>query len=531
MNVTLVTGLWDLGRENLEEGWSRTFDHYKSKLEQLLDVPYNLIVFGDSELKTLVLKTRAEQNTQFIERPLSWFKSEFFDKIQTIRTDPQWFNQVGWLKDSTQAKLEYYNPLVMSKMFLLNDARIMDKFNSSHLYWIDAGITNTVHPGYFIHDGVLDKIKYLTDKFTFIAFPYATGPEIHGFDRKEMENITNSKVERVCRGGFFGGSTGDIEEMNSSYYELMSFTLNSGLMGTEESLFTIMSYTNPNKFYVHEIGENGLIYKFFEDLKEVEPPEVSGVNLYVLGFNSPSQFKTLIESYLKNGGFITDTNNFLINNSTDESTYEEYDNLCEQFNFEHIKHDNIGICGGRQLAANHFDKTTAKYYIFLEDDMSLHDDLHKCKCGFDTYTKNLYNKIIKIMDDKSYDFLKFSFSEFYGDNSKQWSWYNVPIIVKDDIWPGLKCAPKTKFNNIYFEDDLPYVDGEIYYCNWPQIVSRSGNTKMFLETTWDHPHEQTWMSYIYQKTRAGYIKPAILLISPINHNRFDHYDKKDRKES
>ena len=27
-SVTLVTGLWDIGRGELSEGWSRSFDHY-----------------------------------------------------------------------------------------------------------------------------------------------------------------------------------------------------------------------------------------------------------------------------------------------------------------------------------------------------------------------------------------------------------------------------------------------------------------------------------------------------------------------
>ena len=44
-----------------------------------------------------------------------------------------------------------YNPLVMSKVFLLNDAKIMDNFNSDYMFWIDAGLTNTVHSGYFTH--------------------------------------------------------------------------------------------------------------------------------------------------------------------------------------------------------------------------------------------------------------------------------------------------------------------------------------------------------------------------------------------
>ena len=161
-NLTLVTGLWDIGRGNLNEGWSRSFDHYKQKFSELLKLENNMIIFGDSELESFVFQHREKKNTQFVKRSLDWFKSnDYYNLIQDIRKHPLWFNQVGWLKDSTQAKLELYNPLVMSKMFLLHDAKILDSFNSEYLFWIDAGLTNTVHQGYFTHDKVLEKLpKY-----------------------------------------------------------------------------------------------------------------------------------------------------------------------------------------------------------------------------------------------------------------------------------------------------------------------------------------------------------------------------------
>ena len=41
--VTLVTGLWDIKRDTLEEGWNRSFkDHYIEKFKDLLNVPCNL---------------------------------------------------------------------------------------------------------------------------------------------------------------------------------------------------------------------------------------------------------------------------------------------------------------------------------------------------------------------------------------------------------------------------------------------------------------------------------------------------------
>ena len=53
--ITLVTGLWDIGRGDLQEGWSRSFQHYLDKFEQLLQVDVNMIIFGDEELENLFL--------------------------------------------------------------------------------------------------------------------------------------------------------------------------------------------------------------------------------------------------------------------------------------------------------------------------------------------------------------------------------------------------------------------------------------------------------------------------------------------
>jgi hypothetical protein len=39
------------------------------------------------------------------------------------------------------------------------------------------------------------------------------------------------------------------------------------------------------------------------------------------------------------------------------------------------------------------------------------------------------------------------------------------------------------------------------------------------------------MSHIYQETIKGKINSGLLLLTPIEHNRFDHYDGSLRKES
>jgi hypothetical protein len=554
--ITLVTGLWNLGRDKLNEGWSRSYQHYLDKFKHLLQVEENLIIFGDEELKKFVDENRQPENTQFIVRDLEWFKTnDYYSLIQTIRNNPNWYSQSGWLPESAQAKLELYNPLVMSKMFLLHDAKILDKFDSSHLFWIDAGITNTVHIGYFTHDNVLDRISKF-NKFNFICFPYDGKVEIHGFEYNKICQYSNQEVDMVARGGFFGGTKDSISDLNSLYYSLMNDTLSQGYMGTEESLFTILTYRHPELINYYEIENNGLLGTFFENVKNDKLiPKTKGLNinisnnldiskvgLYVITFNSPKQFETLIESMLDyDSDFITKTKKFLLDNSTDLSTTPRYIELCEEYGFEHIKKDNIGICGGRQFVSDHFNDSDLDVGIWSEDDMFFQKKPGEtCRNGFNRYTPNLYQKCLEILKKENFDMLKLNFTEFYGDSSTCWPWYNVPQDVRQSLWPdkprlpvqGLDPnAPLTEFKNIKSHKGLPYVTGKIYYSNWTHFITKKGNHKMFQETKWAHPFENTYMSHIYQETIKGKINPGLLLLTPIEHNRFEHYDGNLRKEN
>ena len=271
--------------------------------------------------------------------------------------------------------------------------------------------------------------------------------------------------------------------------------------------------------------------------------DISKTALYVITFNSPEQFEKLIQTFYEYDlNFIEKPKKYLLNNSTDRSTDKKYTELCEEFEFEELRFpENLGICGGRQYIAEHFDKLDMDFMYFFEDDMFLYSgDNPICKNGFLRYVNDLYLNSLDIIKNEGFDFLKLNFTEFYGDNSTQWSWYNVPQDIRTKVWPNYDRlptqgfdpnAPRTKFKSIKSYKGIPFADGEVYYSNWPQIVTKEGSRKMFLETTWAHPHEQTWMSYIFQNTITGNIEPGILLITPVEHNRFDHYDGKLRKES
>ena len=547
MNTTIVTGIWDLDRASLSEGWGRKFDHYIENFKRLLECQdLNLAIFIDPEIEDIVWKIRNKSNTRVYHHKKNDFGGNFFpffDDVQRIRTSPTWLNQAGWLRDSTQASMEYYNPMVMSKMFLLHNAKIYNPFDSDYYFWLDGGITNTVHPGYFTNDNVIEKIEQFVTNFLFVCFPYDAENEIHGFDIEGMKKYCqNPTINRVARGGFFGGHKDSIANANGLYYELLHSSIKEGFMGTEESIFTIMTYLDTEYYQYEPIEYNGLISTFFENVKnnriKSKKQSFNGksytrkTSLYINTYNAPGQVGMLMESFEKyEPKFIEKNDITLINNSTNKDLLKEYDSITSKYNFREIRKGNIGICGARQLAAEDFSNSENKYMFFFEDDMLIDLSVAKCPFGFVKNVENLYDNLIRIIDIENYDFLKFSFSEFFGHNGNQWSWHNVPQNKRLEYFGEEKKKPHTLFKNIKTLNGVPYADGEIYYSNWPHIIGHEGNQKCFLDTKWDYPYEQTWMSHIYSLCKEGKVNPAILLASPITHNRVFHYTKEERKEN
>lgn len=561
-NTTLVTGLFDLKRGDMDTNFKRPFEQYLNHFERLLkackDTP--MLVYVDKQHEEFVLKAReGSVGTDVRIKSANDFRTWFslFDKVNKIRQDPNWYNQVGWLSESTQARLELYNPLVMSKMFLLNDAAIFNPFDSENYCWIDAGLTQTVHQGYFSHDKVIDKLEPLLNKFLFVCYPYETNSEIHGFKIDAMSKYAGAKVNRVARGGFFGGNKKILSQINGIYYNLLNSTLTDGYMGTEESVFTLITYLHPELTNIEMIDGNGLISTFFERVKNMPLPkgdltiskpnvpedaeyyqsedevamnrEGNGTNLYITCFNIPEQLLLLMNSIEKsNPELLRNSNKYLIDNSIDETTRPAFDDIAQKYGFEIIRKGNMGVCGARQWAAGHFHESKAKYIVWFEDDMLMVDKTTLCKNGLNMHVDDWLGKCIKIVEEEKLDFIKISFSEFFGDHHKQWAWHNVPQNVKNKYFPDGKHRMRWKESGCI--DGLSYLIGDVYYSNWPSVMTRAGNYKIFLETVYAAPFEQTIMSHAFQLMKKGRIRSAVLMASLVNHNRVHHYAKEIRKE-
>jgi hypothetical protein len=159
-NITIVTGLWDLGRGEMEGWGQRNFQQYKDRFFELLETDANMVIWIPKDLEEEVLKIRSLNNTRIYIKEVKDFETwfPFFNEVQDIRNNDSWKNFAGWLPESPQASLPYYNPMMMCKMFMLHDTTIFNPFDSKYFYWLDGGITSTVNHGYFTNDNVLSKL-------------------------------------------------------------------------------------------------------------------------------------------------------------------------------------------------------------------------------------------------------------------------------------------------------------------------------------------------------------------------------------
>lgn len=540
--ITLVTALFNIGRDNINE-FSRSFDHYLECFSKLLKLDYPMVIYCDAETEEFVRKHRKDSNTKIIRKTLDDLRAmPFYDNIQKIRTDQKWRGQAGWIPNSPQSSLELYNPLVMSKQFFLNDAALFNFFNTKYFAWIDAGLANTVDlNSYFSAKGFDTKLTQEMNKMLYVCFPYDGQVEVHGFTKSAMNEYAGTDTKFVARGGFFGGTKEAINEINGLYYSTCNDTLSAGYMGTEESIFTLLCYRNSDLVNIRMIEMNGLIYKFFEDVKNKTVVKYDGngkVAIYALTYNLPKQFELWAESFKR--AFpdeFSKYKKYVLNNSNDPSVEKEYNKLFKKYDFIEFKYDNIGINDGRQVIAEHFDASDEEFMVFFEDDMLLNDkeSLGKpCKSGFCTYTENLFDKCADIIKKESLDYLKLSFSEFFGDNHINWAWYNLPQHKKDEYFEKYEDGTYNKHTRIFYTDTLknvPYAVGEYHYCNWPIMFTKEGSRKVFLDIQYEHKYEQTWMSQTMMFMREDHIKAGSLLLSPITHNRAYHYDGKKRREN
>lgn len=270
MSITLVTCLLDLDRHSLKEDafkFRREFKMYLDAMSKWLTHKYKKVVYTSKEIAEEVMKTASDdvkKSTKFVyttreELRTRWLGPDNYEKIQEIRTSEKWKNTASWLGNSPQAALQDYNPLVMSKMFMMRDAARRNLWNTTHFLFLDAK-HNCMNPQLMTDKNDHIIRAHMFNKLLMTTFDYTPADEIHGFAYRAFNQYCNKSPDqerhllRIGRGGIFGGSAFVLEYITAMYDMALTGSLREGLMGTEETVFSILLYNV--KQYVDEFSNN-----------------------------------------------------------------------------------------------------------------------------------------------------------------------------------------------------------------------------------------------------------------------------------
>lgn len=269
MAIALVTGLFDIGRGGIVNTmFKRSFDEYKKYFQRLLvsTIETPLIIFCDPSLDDFIRDIR-KVNYQIIHKTLADLRTlEYWDQVQTIIHNPAWYGQSGWLRNSPQYGLEYYTPLVLWKQYWMLEAVYNSAFAVDRYYWIDGGIAKLPDRLFvpLLSGGLEKRLEPYLDKMLYLTFDYRSN-ETHGFNQEAFDGYAKREINRVVKGGFFGGPPEYIRKIKEIYDDLLRITLNDGYLGTEENIFTLITYLYPELCHVVPLRAN-YIYNFWIDL-------------------------------------------------------------------------------------------------------------------------------------------------------------------------------------------------------------------------------------------------------------------------
>jgi hypothetical protein len=539
---TLVTGVFDLGRETLPPPFQRDPDHYRRHLPAVLSIDCPMAVYTDAAHLDLVRALRGERPTEIhTVDPAVLARHPLYAPVDAIRADPRWLAQAPWLPDSPQAALPGYAPVVLTKALWLYQQAQRNPFASSHVYWIDAGLAHTV-PGEWLSGEAFRRLAGLHDRFLLLAYPHAPEREVHGFDAEALARLSGVERTRwVARGGFFGGSAAQVGEVAARYSHRLEETLARGLMGTEESLLTLLSYAEADLFDLQFVGADGLIWPFFAQLAAGWPGHGAGgralagelCETWFVSYNAPLQFERLLDSIERaDPAMLRTARRVLINNSTDRSTFDHYDALCARHGIEQVREGNRGINGARIHAADLFHRGGRHAMFWFEDDMLLvpEDGAKTCLNGLARHVHGLSGVSAAILQREFADYVKLSFTEVHASHAVQWGWSNLGDAAREHYFPGRVDIPRAAFGAIQSLDHAPYAVGEAYYSNWPQIITRRGTERLFFDERKEPCFEQYWTARSFELLRQGRVKAAVLLASPVEHLRIQDYAQVERVE-
>lgn len=257
-NCTVVTGLFNINRESWSD-YKRNWATYLEYFKNTLTLKSKFVIYVEKNTIEFVIKERkkVDPNLEFskiIEIPFNKLPKYYLrSRIDEIMNSIEY--KQGLIDPNPP---EYNNPdyviLILSKMWLVEDAIKNNYYNTDYYMWVDAGIK---HSKFRESDkGIIyPNISKIND-IKGIRILCRTPPQENDLNIKKFYR---SHINRFGAGVILGNKT-NIIQFNEKMDGVIEEALNNNLIDSEQSLHTVCYLRNKDMFEL--IYNNDWYYHF-----------------------------------------------------------------------------------------------------------------------------------------------------------------------------------------------------------------------------------------------------------------------------
>ncbi len=235
-SCTLVTALFDIGRDGLALCERRTIGEYLSFMQLILSFQTPIVAYLGPELVQQVRKLRGDRPLEVRSVATEELTSyPHYQRIDALRREPR------RRPERPERQLPLYNVVTFKKIDWLEEVARENPFQTNTFLWLDAGYGHgRARPLSYKGRCWPEQTKGLEDGRLHIL-------QVHPIPRLS-EQVLYDDHRPFLATGCFGGTPESIGRVRHSYHRHLERTLAAGLMDDDQAVMGSVFLQNPSWF-------------------------------------------------------------------------------------------------------------------------------------------------------------------------------------------------------------------------------------------------------------------------------------------
>jgi hypothetical protein len=252
--ITYISCCVDIGRGNIIEPFKRHFSSYETGYRINLDTHLPLVSYNS--VPDFFIPSHRDNNN-FINKHLD--KKILMDILIENKLFNSVYDREDTYKNGIVGLIKEYSPLVLMKMFMMQEVIENNPFNSEYFVWIDCQFNSGIELDLKVEKNCNLFTNQLTrlikDKFLIFKYESSSIESCWKMNvSKFLSHNNRTQLNTNMYGCFWGASKNILLKLFTSYWDIYKKLLEDNVIPTEELILNILSMEHKDYFNSFNIG-------------------------------------------------------------------------------------------------------------------------------------------------------------------------------------------------------------------------------------------------------------------------------------